>query len=379
MECLKYRSIFFYCMIGIDGNYGEGGGQIIRTALAFSMLTQQPFHAVDIRKGRKEPGLKSQHLNAIKALQKLSQSTAEGAELGSTELTFHPAPLKAQSITVNIGTAGSTTLLLQAILLPCLFANQNITLTLKGGTDTKWATPIDHFIHVVVPQLQRFAGIVVDVKKRGYFPRGGGLVEVSIEPKIHHDFPVSFSEDPSHSNGFASLLEKTKKNIEPYSLAGQGRLLRIEGVSHASSDLKKATIAERQAHFSKSQLLAHFPGAEISIKKEHQETESTGSGITLWAAFDNGAILGADVLGEKGLQSEEIGKRAALQLMEQMQSGAGVDRYTADQLIPFLALCGGKIKASTITPHTQTNIYAVEKFMGKSISFDKASCLISSL
>ena len=368
-------------MIEIDGNHGEGGGQIIRTALAFSMLTQRPFHATNIRKGRKDPGLKSQHLHAIKALQKLSESTSEGAELGSTELTFYPAPLNAQSITVNIGTAGSTTLLLQAILLPCLFAEKDITLTLKGGTDTKWATPIDHFTHVVVPQLQRFAKISVDVKKRGYYPRGGGLVEIFIEPKIHHglsnEVPAGIPDNSP--NAFNSLLENMKKGIEPFSLAEQGTLLRIEGMSHASSDLGKATVAERQAHAAKVQLLKQFPNTEISIKKEYQETDSAGSGVALWAAFDNGAILGADALGEKGMKSEEIGKRAALQLIGEMESGAGVDRHTADQLIPFLALAGGKLHTSTITPHTETNIYAVEKFMGKSISLDKNSCLITSL
>ncbi|HII64668.1 TPA: RNA 3'-terminal phosphate cyclase [Candidatus Woesearchaeota archaeon] len=352
-------------MMEIDGSYGGGGGQIIRTALAFSMLTQQPFHAIGIRKGRTEPGLKPQHLHCIKALQKLSQSRAEGAELGSTELAFHPAPLKAQSITVNIGTAGSTTLLLQAILLPCLFAEKPITLTLRGGTDVKWATPIDHFARVLVPRLQRFAGIAVDCKRRGYFPRGNGLVEIAIAPKIHHD------------GNFLSLLKIIKDNADPYALGEQGKLVRIEGISHASAGLKEATVAERQAHAAKAQLLKHYPDTTISIGKDYQETDSAGSGITLWATFDNGAILGADVLGERGLQSEEVGKRAASGLIGKIRSRAAVDSHTADQLIPFLALAGGTMKTSAITPHAETNIYAVERFMGKVISVEKGTSTLS--
>ncbi len=354
-------------MIELDGNYGEGGGQTIRTALAFSMLTQQPFHAKDIRKGRPEPGLKAQHLHCIKALQKLSKSTAEGAELGSTELTFYPAPLEASSKTVNIGTAGSATLLLQAVLLPCMFAEKRMSITLKGGTDVRWATPIDHFTNVFVPHLRRFCSMDVHCPRRGYFPKGNGEVEITISPIIHHGI------------SFGSLLEKIRSAIAPYDLVRRGNLLKIRGLSHASSGLKKASVAERQAHAAKAHLLKHHPNAEISIKKEYQETDSAGSGITLWASFDSGAILGADALGEQGLQSEEIGKRAALQLTGEIASGAAVDSHAADQLIPFLALAGGTIRTSAITPHAETNVYSVGKFLGTSPTINKTQCTLSQL
>ncbi len=354
-------------MIEIDGSHGEGGGQIIRTALAFSMLTQKPFHAKDIRKGRTEPGLKSQHLACIKALQKLSQCRATGAELGSMELTFSPAPIEPKNISINIGTAGSVTLLLQAILLPCLFAEKPITLHIIGGTDTKWATPVDHFRHVLLPQLQRFAAIHFRLIKRGYFPRGGGEIELSITPK---------DSIGNNENSSTSFIENLRKNIEPFSLEEQGKIISIHGVSHASKDLEKAQVCERQASCART-LLGTFD-CPIKIERKYQDALSTGTGIILWASFDSGALVGADVLGERSLSSEQIGQAAAKQLREEIEAGACVDSHAADQLIPFLGLCGGTIKTSKITPHTLSNIFAVEQFLGSRFSIGKGKNSISS-
>ena len=352
-------------MIELDGNYGEAGGQIVRTALAFSMLTQQPFHVRDIRKGRAEPGLKAQHLHCINALQKLSPCKAEGAELGSTELTFHPAPIKPSNITVNIGTAGSTTLVLQAILLPCLFAEKPITLTIKGGTDVKWATPIDHFRFVLLPHLQRFAGIEVKLLKRGYYPKGNGAIEVSITPRL-----------ALGDERIDIFLQKLRNHIRPYALTAQEKTTRISGIAHASSDLEKNNTAERIAQGAHQLLSKHFEG--ISIKKEYHDTESTGCGATLWAGEEH-SILGSDMLGERQLRAEDVGKKAAEKLLDEIKNGAVVDKHTADSLIPFLALSKGSIKTSTITPHIETNIYTVEAFLGKTFSIDKAANTITSV
>jgi len=350
-------------LIELDGSYGEGGGALIRVALAFSVFTQQPFRIKDIRKNRPEPGLKSQHVHCIKALQKLSGCRAEGAELGSTELTFHPAPLKPSSITINIGTAGSTTLVLQAILLPCLFSHKPITLTIKGGTDAKWATPIDHFRYVLLQHLQKFAEIKVKLNKRGYYPKGNGEIEISIKPKL--------ALGDEHIDVF---LQKLRKHIEPYALTKQEETEKISGISHSSADLEKNHVAERIAQATHQLLAKHFEN--ISIKKEYNDTDSTGCGITLWTATEN-TFLGADVLGEKALRAEDIGKKAAKKLLDEIQSGAVVDAHTADSLIPFLALAGGSMKTSTITPHIETNIYAVEAFLGKKFSIDRAANTIT--
>ena len=136
-------------MILLDGSKGEGGGQIVRTALALSSLTGKPFRVTNIRQGRRDPGLKPQHVHCITALQELCKAKAEGAYEGSRELLFVPGPIAAKNLTIDIGTAGSITLLLQAVLLPCMFAQKNHTLTLKGGTDTEWSMPVDYFTNVL--------------------------------------------------------------------------------------------------------------------------------------------------------------------------------------------------------------------------------------
>jgi RNA 3'-terminal phosphate cyclase (GTP) len=330
-------------MIELDGTFGEGGGQIMRTALALSMITQQPFHVSNIRAGRDKPGLKMQHLNCITALQKISESKAEGAELGSTEIKFFPAPLKGKSLSVDIETAGSITLFLQAVLLP-LAVSRQMKIEVIGGTDVAWSMPVDYFANVLVPQLRRWADIDVKVEKRGYYPAGNGKVVVRVKPK------------------------EEKKGIE---VVEQHNLIHIKGISHASKDLEGVRVAERQANSAKQQLAKY--NCPVNIRAEYSDALSTGSGITLWAVFSrkkddidvlNPIIIGADELGEKGKPAEEIGKGAAQKLIDAIESKAPVDSHLADNLIPWMGLFApSAVKAQTITKHTLTNIYVVEKFL----------------
>jgi RNA 3'-phosphate cyclase len=347
-------------MIELDGSFGEGGGQIVRTALALSALTQQSFHATNIRKGRPDSGLKMQHLHCIKALQKLTDAQAEGAEPRSTELTFIPAPLKGKSLIIDIETAGSITLFLQAVLLPCCFADKPVKLEITGGTDVAWAMPIDYFSEVLVPHLRRWADISVQTKKRGYYPKGNGNVIVRIKPRIlRNDFAT-----------FGAFLQALQKQPR-LQLTEQGHLMHIKGVSHASKSLEDARVAERQAH-SAQQALARY-NCPVSIRSEYSDALSPGSGITLWAVFSknkedidvtNPIIIGADQLGEKGTPAEDIGKNTAQQLHNTIRTGAPADPHLADNLIPWMALCPpSTIKTSAIIPHTTTNIHVTKKFI----------------
>ena len=155
-------------MIQLDGSYGEGGGSLIRTALALSTLTKKPFKINNIRAGRPKPGLKAQHLTAIKALKEICNAKTKDFELGTTDFWYHPGKIKSGVYNINIGTAGSITLLLQALILPSMFAPNKITLKVTGGTCGKWQASVDYLQNVLLPHLKRFVSkIELKIMKRG--------------------------------------------------------------------------------------------------------------------------------------------------------------------------------------------------------------------
>ncbi len=364
-------------MIKLDGNYGEGGGQIVRTALAFSTITQIPFEITSIRSGREKPGLKAQHLTCIKALAKLCDAKADGAELGSSFLRYWPGKIKGKTINIDIGTAGSITLLLQSLLIPCFFADKTVRLHLKGGTNVAWSMPIEYFEQVFAQNIAKYCEkFKIKLNKRGYYPAGNGEVDITIKPKFklaaYPEFSLFWKELQNQNNGLSST--------------DQYNLMQIKGVSHASKDLEKAEVAERQAKAAR-QMLARY-NVPISIIPEYCSTLSTGSGITLWAIFSkskddidilNPIRLGADALGERGKSSEEVGQEAAKALISQIESKAPVDKHLADNLVPFMALfCPSKIRASELTGHTLTNMYVVEQFLGKIFEINEKEKVISS-
>lgn len=350
-------------IIKIDGSHKEGGGQIVRTALALSILTGRAFEVNNIRKGRCSSGLKNQHLYCIRALQELSDSKAEGAELGSEQIRFFPGRFTPKSISIDIETAGSITLLLQSLILPCMFSEGKTKLTIKGGTDVKWSMPVDYFSEVFLPQLRKYADIDFRLEKRGYYPKGGGIVEIKINPRF----------------SLKNLAEAPKMDM-----AEQGRLVQVKGVSHASKSLQKANVAERQKESAEHALKSL--GCPVDIRTEYCGALSDGSAITLWAVFSkqedeidirNPIRIGADSLGEKGKRAENVGKEAAERLINEIDYGAPVDEYLADNMIPLLGLFGGKIKVAKISNHALTNMYVVEKFLDIKFNVDEKNRIIS--
>ena len=360
-------------MLKLNGSFGEGGGQIVRTALALSAITGKPFEVSGIRKGRCDSGLKAQHLYCVKALEELCNAKTEGAELASCHLKFHPGEIKSKTISVDVGTAGSISLLLQALLPPAMFANSSLRLKITGGTEGKFAMPYDYFAEVLVPHLRKYAGIEVSLLKRGYFPKGGGKVEIKIRPEF---------KLPGYDN-FEKFHEAFKEKCRKINLMQQGRLIQIKGISHASKELEKAEVAERQARAAKL-ALSKFE-CPLNINSEYSETLSTGSGIALWAVFSSGeeidfnnpVIIGADALGERGKRAEIVGKEAAENLIKEIESKAPVDHHLADQILPFMALAGkSSIKVSEVTNHCRTNIYVIEQFLGKVFEVDEENKII---
>lgn len=346
-------------MIQLNGSHLEGGGSLTRVALALSALTGQEFSVSNIRAGREQGGLKAQHLHAIKALKKICNAETNEIEIGSTELQFKPGKLKGGVFEIDIGTAGSITLLLQALLLPCLFAPRPVTLRITGGTCGKWQASVDYLQNVLVPHLLRFVEKVeIKILKRGYYPKGGGVAEVKITPR--------FMLGDNFEEWWKDLQSKCAK----MNLTEQGKVEQIKGVINLSQELEEKKVAERVRRAAVEVLRPlQVP---INIRIEQVQSASIGGDILLWAVcsqkgrvdFDNPVLLGSDCLLEPGKRSEEVGKEAAQKLIQEIKSGAAVDKHLADQLIMFMGLLpGSEILSSEVSKHAFTNIYVVEKFL----------------
>ena len=348
-------------MIILDGSSGEGGGALVRVALALSTITGQPFHVTNIRASRPQSGLKAQHLSAIHALKQISNAQTNDVQLGSTELLFTPGKIKSGRYEFDIGTAGSITLFLQAIILPCLFAPSKITLTIKGGTSGKWQASVDYLQHLLLPQLQRFVEkINLKILKRGYYPEGGGEIVLEISPKYHLKNYSTLSE-------FLTIISE---KIPPIQLTNQGTLEQIRGIINLSQELAEKKIAERIKSATESSLREY--NVPLTLRMEYANSKSIGGELLLWALFSNNRIideinpilLAGDALLEKNKSSEEVAKEAVTELKQSIESKACVDPHLADQLIMFLGLLpGSEIKCAEITSLTTTNISIVETFL----------------
>src|SRR3989338_7465085 len=327
-------------MLELDGSHLEGGGQMLRTALGLSAVTQQPFNMVHIRKGRTQPGVKEQHLQTVNALQQLCDAKVRVAHLGSSEITFEPGKVKKGDVHVKINTAGSVGLVLQALLIPAL--KTDLTITVEGGaTFGTQAMPVPHLEHVLLPLLAQMGyACTVDVTRHGFYPKGGAVVKV-------------------HSPKAGTL--------KPLELMEKGKLESLHGLSLASASLKNARVAERQASEATMLLSKEFK-MPVKMKAVYDETICPGSGIQLWAVTEH-SVLGGNGLGERGKQSALVGSEAAERLIKAYHKGT-VDSYTADQLLPYLALAGGgTIVTSEVTQHARTNAFIIEKFLDARFTF----------
>ncbi len=336
-------------MIEIDGSFGEGGGQILRTALSLAAVTKKPCHIFNIRKNREKLGLATQHLIEIQALSQLCDAKLEGDFLGSEEVKFSPNEIKTKDLHLKIDTTESITLILQTLILPVLFASFPVKIHFENGAaDTFFSPTIDHFRYVFLKIIEKMgAKIEINIIKRGYYPEGGAKVEVKILPLQNF---VS-----QNLVGQASKL----KNIN---LTERGSLKKILIISGASNFLKEKKVAERQTAGAKEVLgKLKLPTEE---KKEYYQTQNPGSQICIIAEFEN-TIIGTDNLGKVGKRAEDVGREAALELLKEERSQACLDKHVADQILPFLAFSNKKSRAtvSEITKHCKTNIWVIEKFL----------------
>ncbi|CAG9837187.1 unnamed protein product [Diabrotica balteata] len=320
----------------IDGSLLEGGGQILRIALTLSALKRIPVRITNIRGGRSKPGLMEQHLKGVELLRDICSAKVKGVHLGSTEIEFWPEEIKGGSYRAQVKTAGSISLLLQ-VSLPCvIFAKTPTTLLLRGGTNTEMAPQIDYLTEVFRPILEKFgATFDLDLKRRGYFPKGGGEVIVNINP-----------------------VEK----LNPIEMTTQGSVTDIFGWSFVAGNLPERL--SHQMADSAANELKKIASVNIERYKEDPNiAPDSCSGIILVANTSTNCILGSSALGKRSESLQDTGRRAAEELQRSIKAGACVDEYSQDQIIIFMALAKGpsKVRVGNITMHTKTAIYVIEK------------------
>ncbi|MEA3459390.1 MAG: RNA 3'-terminal phosphate cyclase [Chloroflexota bacterium] len=332
-------------MIIIDGSYGEGGGQILRTALTLSALTGKPVRIENIRAGRRKPGLAAQHLTGVLAVAEICSAELEGAKLGSQALSFVPqSPPKAGKYTFDVaearrgGSAGSVGLVFQTLLLPLAFAAGESHLVIKGGTHVAWSPPFHYLKHVYLPTLARM-GIEakVEIEKWGWYPIGGGGIRAQV-------------------SGLGS-----QRDLNPLELNERGKLVRLWGIS-ATSNLP-AHIGQRQKRGAEG--LLRQRGFDPQIEVVDAPSPGQGTCVFIVAEYEN-AVAGFSSLGEIGKPAERVAEEACREFIEYHQSGACLDKHLADQLILPMALAGSPsaFTTSEITQHLLTNIWVVEQFIG---------------
>jgi len=327
-------------VIELDGSRYSGSGTIVRTGLALAGLRNLPLRITNIRVKRPNPGLRAQHVTAVKAIETLTQGRLVGAEIGSKELTFFPGgKIEPGQYKWSIGTAGSTTLLGMALLPLLLFARGKSKIRIEGGLFQDYAPNPYHMKFLFAPMLHPMgARVEVLIRKPGYYPRGGGELEIDTEP--------------------------VQGGLKPFRLLEKGKVKSIQGVALASR-LKQARVSERIRESAFEFLSSR--GLTAQIEALYEETAAQpGAAFCLWAETDTGCRFGADSAGRPGLPSETIGREVAKKLCSFLESEGTVDPFLSDQLIPYAGLAAGESEylLPEVTEHVESNLWLIETLLG---------------
>jgi RNA 3'-terminal phosphate cyclase (ATP) len=329
-------------MITLDGSFGEGGGQILRTALSLAAIQGRAVRIERIRAGRRKPGLAAQHLTAVRALAEICDAEVSGAEIGSESLVFRPhRPPQAGSYHFDVAaarhgrSAGSATLLLQALLLPLALADGPSTLRLQGGTHVAWSPPWPYLQEVYLSRMAEL-GLETDCRliAWGWYPVGGGQIECRV--------PGGWKP-------------------QPLQLTSRGSLLQLEGLA-ASSRLPRH-IVQREAE--QMRMILADAGREIAVTAlPDVPSPGPGNGVFI-TAYYQGGVAGFSSLGRRGRRAEEVASAACHQFLQFHRREAVVDRHLADQLVLPLALASAAstFTAETMTDHVSTNLWVVRQFL----------------
>ncbi len=328
--------------VNIDGSFGEGGGQVLRTSLALSAITGQALRIYNIRAARSKPGLQAQHLTSVRAAAAICGAELEVAAMGSQSLVFRPAhPPQAGEYVFDVteargsGSAGATTLILQTVLLPLALAEGESRVTIRGGTHTPFSPPFPYIHHVYLPTLWRMGvRAQVELLRYGWYPAGGGEITLKVQ-----------------ANGGA---------LRPVTLTERGELRQVRGAAAVSN--LPSHIAQRMANRAVNVLKE--AGIQGRVEAAHVEATGPGAGIFLIAEYEHGAA-GFTAYGRKGLPSERVADSACQDLIAYHRSNAATDMRLADQLVLPAALATGESRWTTcrITQHLLTNAWVVRQFL----------------
>jgi len=324
--------------VELDGSHGEGGGQIVRTACALSALTGVSCRISNIRGGRKQPGLRPQHCAALSGLASLCGAETSPIQVGTTEVSFAPGALRAAALDLDTGTAGSIGLVLQSLLLAGMGLPGPWRALIRGGTDVPASPSCDYIQNVKAVILARMGYRVgLRILRRGYYPKGGGIVQVQLDPP-------------------EGLLEGLDLPVATETTGSYG-------VSHASSGLSQRRVAERQRRQAVKGLtdLLHIPS---KIAVEYGPTRSAGSGLVVWARTID-SVAGASSLGAPQKSAEQVADEAVEMLMRTYHTRASIDPWLGDQILPYMALSRGPtvISVPYLTRHMQTNMWVIQRFL----------------
>lgn len=328
-------------MIEIDGSRGEGGGQILRSALALSVLTGRPFRIEQIRARRKKPGLMRQHLTAVRAAARVSHAALSDVTVGSTALSFAPQGVVAGHYEFAIGTAGSTSLVLQTVLWPLLAAAGESVLVLTGGTHNPMCPPVTFMEHALLPLLATMgADVTLSLERYGFFPAGGGRLVARIRG----------------STAWRPL-----------------ELLTRRGDVSVRGGAQVAELSEKIAHREVRVLKDKLGLARDAVTVE--TVKSIGPGNIVQAFVQSEGLCEVfTACGERGLRAEQVAKRVVGQVRQYLASDAPVGPYLADQLLIPLALAGGgTFRCTEATPHLHSNAEVVEMFLPVRVQIDEGA------
>jgi RNA 3'-terminal phosphate cyclase (ATP) len=328
-------------LLKIDGAEGEGGGQVLRTALGLSMVTGRAFHIENIRGRRRKPGLMRQHLACVRAAAEISAAEVAGDELASSELHFRPGVINGGRYIFKIGGAGSTSLVLQAVLPALLQAEKTTTLRITGGTHNPLAPSFDFLDRVFFPRLRAMGvGIEAELRGYGFFPAGGGTIQVKVIPAAE---------------------------LRPFEILRRGSIRSRKGRILCSQ--LPPTVGQREAETLVQKLSWSHRDVEVV---EIDDSPGPGNVITLEVSDENGVCEMVTDYGAKGIRAERVAREAARELKRYLEGEAPVGKHLADQLLIPMALAGaGAFRTSPPTPHTTTNAALIERFLPVRFRFDE--------